>query len=154
MRYWLFKSEPDCFSIQDLAKSPKKTTAWTGVRNYQARNFIRDDMRKGDRVLFHHSSANPPAIAGVAKIVREHFPDVTAFDETDDHYDPKSKRDDPTWFAVNIQLEEIFKEPIPLERLRSVPALKNMELLKRGSRLSIQPVTKPEFDAVLRLAGK
>lgn len=152
-QYWLMKSEPSSFSIQDLAAAPKKTTYWDGVRNYQARNMMRDEMKVGDRVLFYHSNANPPAVAGTARIVQESHPDHTSWDPQDKHYDPKSTPQSPRWFMVDIQLDEIFAEPIPLETLRDVTALKKMELLRKGSRLSVQPVRKAEFDAILKLAG-
>jgi len=152
-KYWLVKTEPESFSIQDLAAAPKQTTCWDGVRNYQARNFLRDEMKLGDRVLVYHSSTDPPAVVGTAKIVRESYPDPTAWDKKDHHYDPASTPDNPRWFMVDIQLDEIFEQPLPLERLRSVAALKEMELLRRGSRLSVQPVRKSEFEAILKLAG-
>ena len=151
-KYWLLKSEPESFSIQDLEKAPKKTTCWDGVRNYQARNFMRDEMKIGDRVLFYHSSTDPPAIVGTAKIVKEGYPDPTAWDKKNHHYDPAASPENPRWSMVDIQLEEIFKQPLPLEGLRKVAALKKMELLRKGSRLSVQPVTKEEFEAVLELA--
>jgi predicted RNA-binding protein with PUA-like domain len=153
-KYWLVKTEPDCFSIQDLAKSPKRTTCWSGVRNYQARNFMRDEMKLGDRVLVYHSSVDPPHVAGVAKIVREAYPDHTAWDESDDHYDPQSPQDNPRWFMVDIQLDSIFDEPIPLPELRKLPELKQMELLRKGSRLSVQPVRKEEYEAILKRAQR
>ena len=123
------------------------------MRNYQARNFLRDEMKSGDRVLFYHTSTDPPAIVGTAKVVRESYPDPTAWDKSDHHYDPASTPDNPRWFMVDIRLEQIFKQPLPLETLRGVAALKDMELLRKGSRLSVQPVRKAEFDAVLKLAG-
>jgi predicted RNA-binding protein with PUA-like domain len=153
VKFWLVKTEPECFSIHDLAKQPKQTTCWSGVRNYQARNFMRDEMKLGDRVLVYHSSTDPKAIVGVATIAREAFPDHTAWDKKNAHFDPASTEADPRWFMVDIRLEQIFKEPLPLEKLRDVPALKNMELLRRGSRLSVQPVRKSEFEAILKLAG-
>jgi len=153
-RYWLLKSEPSSFSIQDLAASPKKTTFWSGVRNYQARNFLRDEMRLGDEVLFYHSNAEPPAIVGTAVVVREGYPDHTAWDPNDDHFDPKASVENPIWQMVDIKLQEIFKEPLPLDALRTVSALRDMELLRRGSRLSVQPVKKNEFDAVMKLAKR
>jgi predicted RNA-binding protein with PUA-like domain len=152
MRYWLLKSEPDCFSIRDLAKSPKQTTYWDGVRNYQARNFMRDDMKVGDRVLFYHSSCEPPGVAGIAFVAREAYPDFTAWDKKNDHYDPKASEENPTWQMVDVKLEEALSDLIPISALRDVPALKSMELLRKGSRLSVQPVTAPEFDAVLKIA--
>ena len=151
-RYWLVKSEPDCFSIQDLAAAPRQTTCWSGVRNFQARNFMRDQMQLGDRVLYYHSSAEPPAVAGIAEVVREAYPDHTAWDEHDDHYDPKASPDNPIWQMVDIRLDSIFAEPLALAELREIPELKQMELLRRGSRLSVQPVAKSEFEAILKLA--
>jgi predicted RNA-binding protein with PUA-like domain len=151
-KFWLLKTEPESFSIQDLAKAPRQTTCWSGVRNYQARNFLRDEMHLGDRVLMYHSSTAIPAIVGTAKIVREAYPDSTAWDKSDDHYDAASTAENPRWFMVDIQLDQIFKEPLPLEKLRSVSALKEMELLRKGSRLSVQPVRKAEFEAILKMA--
>jgi len=152
-KYWLLKTEPESFSIQDLARAPKKTTCWDGVRNYQARNFMRDEMQVGDRVLFYHSSTESPAIVGTATIVREGYPDPTAWDKSDHHYDPASSPENPRWCMVDIRLERIFDEALPLSQLRGVAALKEMELLRKGSRLSVQPVRKVEFEAVLKLAG-
>ncbi|HEY1783914.1 MAG TPA: EVE domain-containing protein [Pirellulales bacterium] len=152
-RCWLLKTEPDCFSIRDLAASPRQTTCWSGVRNFQARNFMRDEMAVGDRVLFYHSNAEPPAIVGTAVVVRRGYPDHTAWDPKDvDHFDPKASADNPIWQMVDIRLESIFDEPLALPRLREVPGLKQMELLRKGSRLSVQPVTAAEFDIVLGLA--
>ena len=153
-QYWLVKSEPDCFSIHDLAKSPKQTTNWDGVRNYQARNFMRDQMHVGDEVLYYHSNAEPPHVAGRAVVAREAYPDHTAWDPKSDHFDPKASPDNPIWQMVDIRLLEIFARPLALEELRSVPALKQMELLRRGSRLSVQPVTPAEYAAVCRLAAR
>lgn len=151
-KFWLVKTEPESFSIQDLAKAPKQTTCWSGVRNYQARNFMRDEMKLGDRVLVYHSSTDIPAIVGIATIARESYPDSTAWDKNDHHFDAASTKDTPRWFMVDIKLEKIFKEPLPLTDLRTIPALKEMELLRKGSRLSVQPVRKAEFDAILKLA--
>lgn len=153
MKHWLLKTEPTTFSIQDLAACPGRTTGWDGVRNYQARNFLRDDMRIGDRVLLYHSNADPSAVVGTATVVGEARPDPTAFDPKDVHYDPKSDRDKPTWYQVEIRLERIFDTPLPLETLRGIPVLKEMELLRKGSRLSVQPVRKAEFEAILKLAA-
>ncbi|HEX5102349.1 MAG TPA: EVE domain-containing protein [Pirellulaceae bacterium] len=152
-KFWLLKTEPESFSIQDLAKAPNQTTCWDGVRNYQARNFMRDGMRVGDRVLVYHSSTDVPAVVGTAKIVRQAYPDHTAWDPKDSHFDPASTPEYPRWFMVDIRLERMFKQPLPLEKLRHTPALKKMELLRKGSRLSVQPVTKSEFAAVLKFAG-
>jgi predicted RNA-binding protein with PUA-like domain len=148
---WLVKSEPECFSIEHLARSPRQTACWSGVRNYQARNFMRD-MRLGDRVLYFHSNASPPAVAGTAKVVREVYADHTALDPKDDHYDAKASAENPIWEMVDIQLDEVFAELIPLESLRKVPGLDRMELLRKGSRLSVQPVRPQEFETILALA--
>jgi predicted RNA-binding protein with PUA-like domain len=150
--YWLVKTEPESYSIDDLAAEPKQITCWDGVRNYQARNFIRDGMSIGDRVLVYHSNAKPPAVVGVAKVVREAYPDHTAWDEKDHHYDPKSSADNPRWFMVDLQLEKIFPKQLSLGELREVAALKEMELLRKGSRLSVQPVRKREFETIVKLA--
>ncbi len=151
---WLLKSEPDCFSIHDLAAGPKRTTCWDGVRNYQARNFLRDSIKLGDRVLFYHSSCDPAGVAGVAVVARESYPDFTAWDKKSDHYDAKASEANPIWQMVDIKLEEAFSELVTIGALRDIPALKNMELLRKGSRLSVQPVTAAEFEAVLKLADK
>lgn len=151
-KHWLFKTEPESYSIDDLKKD--KQTFWNGVRNYQARNFLRDDMQPGDRVLFYHSNAEPPAIVGVAKVVTAGYGDPTALDPKSDYYDPKATQDEPRWYMVDIAFERKFATPLALEALRKVTALKDMELLRKGSRLSIQPVRKAEFDAVLKLAAQ
>jgi predicted RNA-binding protein with PUA-like domain len=150
-QYWLVKTEPDSFSIDDLAAAPKQATFWSGVRNYQARNFMRDQMKLGDRVLFYHSSTDPTAIVGVAEVVRQGYPDHTAWDENDSHYDAESPEDNPRWYMVDLKLVRKFKTPLPLTDLRGVTALKDMELLRKGSRLSVQPVTKSEYEAVMKL---
>jgi predicted RNA-binding protein with PUA-like domain len=149
--YWLVKTEPDCFSIDDLARSLKQTTCWDGVRNYQARNFMKT-MKRGERVLFYHSSTEPMAIVGVADVAREAYPDSTAWDPENDHFDPKSSPENPIWEMVDLKLKEIFPEPITLAALRSLPALAKMELLRKGSRLSVQPVTEKEFETIVKLA--
>ncbi len=153
MNYWLVKSEPDCFSIDDLAKAKHKTTHWDGVRNYQARNTLRDLMKLGDRVLYYHSSCDPPAVVGVVQVVKEGYPDATALDAKGDHYDEGHTMDNPRWYMVDLQFERKFPSPLPLDELRNVAALKEMVLLQRGSRLSVQPVKAAEFAAVLKLAG-
>ncbi len=153
MAYWLFKSEPDCFSFAHLMAAPDSTTGWDGVRNFQARNSLRDSVKRGDLVLFYHSSADPPAIAGVAEVVEEGHPDPTAFDPKADHYDPKSNRANPTWYQVSIRAVRPIDPPLGLPQLRTVPALAKMELLRKGSRLSIQPVREAEWNAVMELAG-
>lgn len=147
-RYWLVKSEPDAFSFDDLLASPRRTTHWDGVRNYQARNTLRDDMKKGDLVLFYHSSTDPMAVVGVAEVVREGYPDHTAFDPLDSHYDPKSKRELPTWYMVDLKAVRKFSRPVTLAELRATKGLGQMALLQKGSRLSVQPVREAEFRIV------
>lgn len=153
MRYWLVKSEPDVFSFADLQAAPKKTTHWDGVRNYQARNTLRDAMKQGDRCFYYHSNAEPSGIAGICEVVREGYPDHTAFDKKDPHYDPKSKPDAPTWYMVDVKAVKAFPRLISLGELREVTALKGMVLLQKGSRLSVQPVTKKEWETICAMAG-
>lgn len=153
IKYWLVKSEPSEFSIDDLNKSKNKTTHWDGVRNYQARNFMRDDMKLGDYVLYYHSNADPNIVAGVCKIVKEGYPDFTAFDPDDKHYDPKSKKDNPTWIMVDIKLVKKFKTPITLAEIKENKKLQDMRLVQRGNRLSVMPVAKKEFNEILKMAG-
>jgi predicted RNA-binding protein with PUA-like domain len=152
-RHWLLKSEPESFSFDDLLASPRKTTCWDGVRNYQARNFMRDDMKKGDLVLFYHSSVDPAEIVGIAEVVRESYPDHTAFDAKDSHFDPKSKSDAPTWMMVDIRAVRRLATPLALGQLRGVKGLESMVLLQRGSRLSVQPVSAEEWEIVCNLGG-
>jgi len=151
--YWLFKSEPDSYSFSRLKSEKDQTTGWDGVRNYQARNLLRDSIKVGDEVFFHHSNADPPCIAGIARVVKAGHPDPTAFDPKSDYYDPKSDPDDPTWYQVSIQAVRAIDPPLGMPRLKQVPELAGMELLRKGSRLSVQPVTPGEWDAVLKLAG-
>lgn len=151
-RYWLVKSEPGAFSIDDLARAPRQTTCWDGVRNYQARNYMRE-MAVGDHVLFYHSNADPPAVAGSAEVVRTAYPDDTQFDTRSDHYDAASTAEHPRWDMVDLKYREKFASVVSLDRLRREPALKRMELLRKGSRLSVQPVTEAEWRAIMRLAG-
>jgi predicted RNA-binding protein with PUA-like domain len=153
VRYWLVKSEPDVFSFADLQAAPKKTTCWDGVRNYQARNTLRDEMKQGDRCFYYHSNAEPSGIAGICEVVREGYPDHSAFDKKDPHYDPKSKPDAPTWFMVDVKAVKAFPRLIALGELREVVALKGMVLLQKGSRLSVQPVTKKEWETICAMAG-
>ena len=150
-RYWLMKSEPTVFSIEDLAKSSKRATCWDGVRNYQARNFMRE-MAVGDHVLFYHSNADPPTVAGIAEVVRTAYPDDTQFDRTSNHYDPASKKAEPRWDMVDIRHRKTFANPVTLDRVRQEPRLKGMVLLRKGSRLSVQPVTASEWAVVLEMA--
>jgi len=153
MQYWLIKSEPDVFSIHDLAKAKKKTTHWEGVRNYQARNFLRA-MKKGDLAIFYHSNADPSAVAGIVEVVREAYPDESAWDRQSDYHDPKASPDNPIWSMVDVKLVEIFPRELPLDELRGVKALAGMELLRRGSRLSVHPITPAEFRTIQSLAYK
>jgi predicted RNA-binding protein with PUA-like domain len=150
-RYWLVKSEPDVFSFDDLRKAPKQTTQWDGVRNFAARNFIRDGMKRGDRVFYYHSSANPQAIVGVAEVAREAYPDPTAFDKKHHGYDAKSKPDEPTWYAVDIKAVEPLARPVTLTEIKANKALENMALVRIG-RLSVTPVTAAEWEAILVMA--
>jgi len=150
-QYWLVKSEPETFSFDDLLAAPGQTTHWDGVRNFAARNHLRA-MKKGDRVLFYHSSAKPTAVVGVAEVAREAYPDPTALDKKDPHFDPKSKADDPTWFMVDIKGVEALKRPVTLDEIKKVKALANMALIRLG-RLSVQPVTPEEFEIVTRLGS-
>ena len=152
MKYWLMKSEPSCFSIDDLAKSKNKITHWDGVRNYQARNFLRDEIKKGDKVLFYNSNADPNAVVGVCEVVKEGYPDFTAFDPEERHYDPKSSKDEPTWFMVDIKLEKKFSNPVTLADIKANGKLQNMKLVQRGNRLSVMPVAKPEFDEIVKMS--
>ena len=153
MRHWLFKSEPDCYSFTDLENAPGQTTSWDGVRNYQARNFMRDDMKKGDLGFFYHSGKNPE-IAGIVKIVREGHPDITAQDPEAGHFDPKATPGDPRWYMVDVKLVRRFEPPVPRSLLRFVPELAGMELMKTGSRLSVQPVEAEAYTAIVRLADQ
>lgn len=152
-RHWLVKSEPDSFGFDDLWNAPDRTTCWDGVRNYQARNFMRDEMRAGDLVLFYHSSAEPAGVAGTARVVRAGYPDHTAFDQGDSHFDPKSRAEAPTWFMVDVQAVERFPRFVPLAALRAAPEAATMQVLRPGNRLSVTPVTAREFAAVRALAG-
>jgi predicted RNA-binding protein with PUA-like domain len=150
MKFWLMKSEPDEFSIDHLASAPRKTTPWFGVRNYQARNFMRDGMQVGDGVLFYHSSCPEPGIAGIAQVASAAYPDETQFDPKSPYFDPKAKRDAPRWMLVDVKLVAKTRL-LSLEEMRSTPALDDMVTLKRGNRLSITPVTAAEWKAVLKL---
>jgi predicted RNA-binding protein with PUA-like domain len=140
------------FSISDLQK--KKTEHWDGVRNYQARNFIRDDMKIGDKVLFYHSNTDVIGVAGIAEIVKEGYPDFTAFDEKNVHFDPTSKKETPRWFMVDVKFVECFEKVVSLENMKTTVGLENMVVIRKGSRLSIQPVTKDEFEIVCKLGRK
>jgi predicted RNA-binding protein with PUA-like domain len=150
-RYWLMKSEPASFSFDDLLQAPDSTTCWDGVRNHQARNFLRDDVRVGDQAFFYHSGAEPPAIAGIVEVVRAAYPDPTAFDPADPHHDPTSRPEAPTWVMVDVRAVRRFDAPITLPELRETDGLEGLELLRRGSRLSVQPVSAEHWRRILRL---
>lgn len=153
VQYWLFKSEPTTFSIDDLANSPRKTTCWEGVRNYQARNFLKS-MNVGDLGFFYHSNTDPPAIVGIVKVVKAAYPDSFAFDSRSRYFDPRSAPDSPRWFLVDVQFVKKFPQALPLDQLRAVKGLEKMELLRKGSRLSIQPVRPEEWQRVLDFVQK
>lgn len=150
MKYWLMKSEPDVYGIKDLKKDG--TTWWEGVRNYQARNFMRDDMKPGDPVLFYHSNAEPPGIAGIAVISKVAEPDKTQFDKKSEYHDPKAKPENPPWVCPQIKFVKMFSEPLSLDRLKTQPGLAEMLLLKKGQRLSVQPVDKKHFELIEKLS--
>jgi predicted RNA-binding protein with PUA-like domain len=149
-KYWLMKSEPDVYSIDDLKKDGK--TEWDGIRNYQARNFMRDDMAPGDLVLFYHSNADPPGVAGVARVASDPHPDPTQFDKRSKYHDAKSKKDDPRWILVDVEFVETFDALVPLATLKSEKRLSEMLVVQKGQRLSVQPVDKTHFKRVLTLA--
>ncbi len=153
-RYWLFKSEPSAFGIETLAKSPQQTAPWDGVRNYQARNFLRDDVSVGDYVFFYHSREEPLGIFGTMEVVKAGYPDRTAFDPKSKYYDPKSDPDNPRWIMVDVKLMQKFDSPITREHLQQESTTAGMLVLKRGMRLSIQPVTPAEWQAVMQLVGQ
>lgn len=150
MRYWLMKSEPDVFGIEHLRAARNQTTAWWGVRNYQARNFMRDEMKVGDRAFFYHSSCPEPGIAGLVKVSRLAYPDETQFDPEGEYYDPKASRENPRWFNVDVKLEKKTRL-VGLPELRAHKELASMQILKRGNRLSITPVTAAEWQFILNL---
>lgn len=151
MKYWLVKSEPDAFSIDDLANMPKKTEHWDGVRNYQARNMMRDEMKKGDQVFFYHSNCKEPGIVGIATVVKEGYPDFTAFETRNKYYDPKSDPQNPRWYMVDIKLLRKLKRTITLQELKSHKKLAEMTLLRKGNRLSVMPIDKKHWDYILKL---
>lgn len=154
MNYWLMKSEPEAFSIDDLQNMPQQTEHWDGVRNYQARNMMRDQMKVGDQVFFYHSNCETPGIVGLMEVVREGYPDHTAFDPQSKYFDPKSSPEQPRWFMVDIKYLRHTKRPIPLSELKEQEPLENMPLLRKGNRLSITPVSQAEWDYILRLEGQ
>ena len=150
-KYWLMKSEPGVFSIDDLAKAKNQTAYWDGVRNYQARNYLRDDFKLGDKVIFYHSNAEPPAAAGICEVVKEAYPDFTAFDPENEHYDPKSKKDFPAWVMVDVKFAKKFSHPVSISEIKANTKLQKMHLVQRGNRLSVMPLTKEEFDEIVKM---
>lgn len=152
MKCWIFKSEPSTYSIDDMMRDV--TTYWNGVRNYQARNFLRDDVKIGDQVLFYHSSCEVPAVVGLCEVVKNGYPDFTAFDPKSEYFDPKSKMKEPSWFMVDIKFVKKFRNPVTLQNIKSNPKLKNLKLVQKGNRLSIIPITKDEFDEILKMASE
>lgn len=154
MKYWLMKSEPDVFGIDDLAKRPRKTEPWDGIRNYQVRNMMRDDMKKGDLALFYHSNCKEPGIVGIMRIVKEAYPDQTAFDPESKYYDPKSDPENPRWLMVDVKFVEKFASCIGLQELKTFPILSEMQVLRRGNRLSVMPVSKKHWDYIIKLAAR
>ncbi len=151
MRHWLIKSEPDVFSIDDLRRV--KREPWNGVRNYQARNYMRDDMKPGDLALFYHSNATPPGVAGIAKVASSPYPDATQFDPQSEYFDPKATPENPRWMLVDFEFAAKFPTPVPLQRMKEDPALEGMLVLQKGTRLSITPVEAKHFKRVCKLGG-
>ncbi|MGZ4999749.1 MAG: EVE domain-containing protein [Methylomonas sp.] len=151
MKYWLMKSEPEAFSIDDLRSRPQQTEHWDGVRNYQARNMMRDEMKVGDQVFFYHSNCEEPGIVGIAEVIREGYPDFTAFDPEDKHFDPKSNPEKPTWFMVDVRFVRKLSRTISLRELKLKTQLSDLALLRRGNRLSIMPVAAQDWDFILGL---
>ena len=152
MNYWLIKSEPDAFSIDDLKNAPDKKDHWDGIRNYQARNFMRDDMEKGDLVLFYHSSCKEPGVVGIAEIASGAYPDHTAFDSREKYFDPKSDPENPRWLMVDVRYKRKTRRLISLSEIKiHADQLENFALIRRGNRLSIMPITKEHWDFILSL---
>lgn len=155
MRYWLMKTEPSEFSFEDLKHRPERTEPWDGVRNYQARNMMRDQMKKGDKVFFYHSNTDVPGIVGIARVVREGYPDDTAFDPDDKHYDPKSNPDKPSWYRVDVAYERSLKRTVPLPEIKAhAQALDGFALVRRGNRLSVMPVAPEHWEYILGLENR
>jgi predicted RNA-binding protein with PUA-like domain len=151
MHYWLFKSEPETFSIDTLAYRPKKTEHWDGVRNYQARNMLRDQIKVGDQAFFYHSNCTPPGIVGIVEIVKAGYPDTTAFDPESKYFDPTSSKENPRWFMVDVKLIKKFPRMITLEELKEHSVLRNMQVARKGNRLSITPVAEKEWTTILAM---
>lgn len=151
MNYWLMKSEPDVFGIDDLIQCPDQTEPWNGIRNYQARNFLRDEVKRGDLVFFYHSSTKIPGVAGIMEVVSSAYPDALAFDPNSPYFDPKSTPDNPRWYCVDVKFVEKFHHVIPLTSLKARTELQNFALVKKGSRLSVMPVSAQEWQFILNL---
>ncbi|MDH3377136.1 MAG: EVE domain-containing protein [Gammaproteobacteria bacterium] len=154
MKHWLMKSEPSAYSVDDLAAQPNKTDHWDGIRNYQARNFMRDDMKIGDLAFFYHSSCAEPGIVGIMEVVRAAYSDDSALDSKSDYFDPKATAENTRWVMVDVRLKRKLKRPISLQELKSHKALTGMPLLQRGARLSIMPVTKKQWDYIIKLSDR
>jgi len=148
MHYWLLKSEPECFSIDDLQARTRQTTCWDGVRNYQVRNMLRDEIRIGDLGFFYHSSCTPPGVAGIVEVVKNGYPDHTAWDIHSDHFDPGSTEENPRWYMVDVRLVKKFPQFVTFDQIKHHPKLKNMLVNRKGNRLSITPVTKEEWKVI------
>ncbi len=153
-KFWLMKSEPSVFSYDDLRKEPDETAMWDGVRNYQARNLLRDEIKKGDQVLFYHSNEKPIGVVGVCTVVKEGYPDPTQFDPKAKYHDPKSDRDNPRWFVVDVKAKKKLKRVVTLDEIKGTGSLSNMKLVQKGQRLSVQPVTAEEFETIVEMASK
>ena len=154
MRHWLLKTEPSVFSFDDLMRATGRTSGWDGVRNYQARNLLRDEMKKGDLLLIYHSSTEPPAVVGIAEVAREGYPDPTQFDRKDEHYDPDSDPAQPRWYQVDVRAVRKLPHPVTLAEIRGEKALAKMALVQRGQRLSVQPVSPAEYQRIVGMGEK
>jgi predicted RNA-binding protein with PUA-like domain len=154
MNYWLIKSEPDVFSFDDLLAAPNQTSMWEGVRNYQARNFMRDTMQVGDRVLYYHSSTTPPGVVGIAEVASAAYSDPTQFDSKSDYYDPKASPDSPRWVVVDIRGIATLPRIVTLDEIKATAQLADMRLVQRGNRLSVMPITQLEYETIISLAQK
>ena len=154
MRHWLLKTEPSVFSFDDLLSAPGRTSGWDGVRNYQARNFLRDQMKKGDRVLIYHSSTDAPAVVWIAEVAREGYPDPTQFEAGHDHYDGESDPAEPRWFQVDVKAVRKLPRAVTLEEIRKEKSLAKLPLVQRGQRLSVQPVGADEYERIIRMGEK
>ena len=153
MAHWLFKSEPTVFSIQDLKSSPGQTTYWEGVRNYQARNLLRDEVKKGDLVLYYHSNAKPMGVAGIAQVTKSGYPDPEQFDARSKYFDARASKESPRWFVVDVKFVAQFEELVTLQTMKAAPGLADMMVTRRGARLSVQPVSPKHFKEVVKMGG-